>query len=1291
MNKLFKKYLRSGGLLLAAFGIVASLIIAATHQASAATYSMWTNATVPQNPSENDNAAVELGVKFRSSTAGQVTGVRFYKGTGNTGTHIGNLWSRTGTKLASATFTNETATGWQKVTFANPVAITANTTYVASYFAPKGHYAEDENYFASSATTNGPLTFLKNGSDGGNGVYRYGARSGFPARTFASANYWVDVVFNDSSSTVDTTPPTVGVVSPVDGASGIAVNDAVVATFSEALAPATVSAATATLRNVSGGVVAASVAYNSANRQVTITPNASLAMGTTYTATLTTGITDVAGNNLATNYTWSFTTAVPVDTTPPAVSSVTPTAGATGVSSATAVSAVFSEGLAPATVTAGTFTVSDSQSVPVIGTVGYDEATQTVGFVPGAALVMGTTYTATLTTGITDVAGNNLATNYSWSFTVAPAASPVDPLAQGHGGPILVVTSSAAPINNYYSEILRAEGLNSFSAVDINDLSATVLGQYDVVLLGNVPLSASQVSALTSWVNQGGNLVAMHPDKQLAGLLGLTDQDSTLSEAYLKVDTSRAPGAGIVGDTLQFHGTADRYAANAGTKIVASLYANATTATANPAVTIRQVGTNGGHAAAFTYDLATSVTRSHQGNPAWAATNRDDYATIRPDDLYYGASTTDPQSDYINLDKVAIPQADEQQRLLANLIADVNKDKKPLAKFWYFPNGKKAVVVMVGDDHQGGGAGPTFDAQIAASPAGCSVDDWECVRSTALMYTSSTISQAQATAYSEQGFEMGLHINPPNETGVATDSGCGFWSNGNVSWLGSQFDSQLSSWRAMYPNLPNQTTTRNHCAVWSDYASSAKAEATRGLRVDLNYYYWPGSWLQNRPGYFTGSGLPMRFVDSDGAYIDVYQVPSELVNENGTAWPAGIATMLDRAIGPEGYYGAIGTHYDYRGDNFETMLVQQAQQRGIPLVSGKQIQTWTDARNNSYYSNEAWSGSTYTFSATVDPAARSMMNGMVPFTTAKGTLSSMTKDGAPLTFTTQTIKGVQYAFFAATSGTYAAVYTPDTAPPTVASVAPASGTTGVSVTSPVTVSFSEPLDPATVSNNSIEVLSPAGASVPGTITYDTVTSTATFTPDNAYSTLTPYTLRVHGSDLGTPVKDLSGNALSSTYTSIFTVGIVELSLWAPAAPTYTLASGDTAQVELGLRFSSSQPGTITGIRFYKANNDAATHTVTLWDNDGNALATAATASESAIGWQTATFSAPVAVTPGATYTASYNLPTGRYPFTYTSLSSAFANGPLTALANGGVYRYGTGFPTSAFNGSNYWVDVVFAP
>jgi hypothetical protein len=159
---------------------------------------IWPASATPGTPADSDGGSVELGMKFRADVNGFVTGVRFFKGPGNTGTHIGNLWTNSGTQLATATFAGETASGWQQVNFATPVAVTANTTYVVSYFAPNGHYAADDTFFTTGVDSV-PLHALANGVDGGNGVYRYGSTGGFPNSTWQSSNYWVDVVFNETA------------------------------------------------------------------------------------------------------------------------------------------------------------------------------------------------------------------------------------------------------------------------------------------------------------------------------------------------------------------------------------------------------------------------------------------------------------------------------------------------------------------------------------------------------------------------------------------------------------------------------------------------------------------------------------------------------------------------------------------------------------------------------------------------------------------------------------------------------------------------------------------------------------------------------------------------------------------------------------------------------------------------------------------------------------------------------------------------------------------------------------
>ena len=155
---------------------------------------MWLTTTVPPIIDAGPDNAVELGMKFRASVPGVVTGLRFYKGAANTGTHVGSLWSIAGQRLATATFTDETASGWQQVTFSSPVSIAADTLYVASYFCPDGHYS-GEPYDFVQALDSPPLRAPATGEVSGNGVYSYGAASSFPVNSYYATNYMVDVLF----------------------------------------------------------------------------------------------------------------------------------------------------------------------------------------------------------------------------------------------------------------------------------------------------------------------------------------------------------------------------------------------------------------------------------------------------------------------------------------------------------------------------------------------------------------------------------------------------------------------------------------------------------------------------------------------------------------------------------------------------------------------------------------------------------------------------------------------------------------------------------------------------------------------------------------------------------------------------------------------------------------------------------------------------------------------------------------------------------------------------------------
>ncbi len=171
-------------------------------------------AAVPKVSSDPDSQAVELGLKFKVLTAGTITGVRFYKSQKNEGTHIGQLWTSSGTQLGRVMFRHESRSGWQTASFATPVAVTPGQTYIVSYHTNDGHYADDDYVFAGKGAGTQQVQALADGVQGGNGIYTYSSTPTFPTQSWKQTNYYVDVTFQPSAaSSAQPTTTTAGPTS----------------------------------------------------------------------------------------------------------------------------------------------------------------------------------------------------------------------------------------------------------------------------------------------------------------------------------------------------------------------------------------------------------------------------------------------------------------------------------------------------------------------------------------------------------------------------------------------------------------------------------------------------------------------------------------------------------------------------------------------------------------------------------------------------------------------------------------------------------------------------------------------------------------------------------------------------------------------------------------------------------------------------------------------------------------------------------------------------------------------
>src|SRR5271166_1409054 len=191
------KMLRQGVSLL--FGISLALLVSGG-KSSAQSISIFGN-LVPNNTDQANNTPLTLGVKFWSTQSGTISGIRFYRGTTSQYGYVARLYTASGTLLGSVTMAHESGhvPGWQVSTFATPISISPNTTYVAAYYLPSGTY-QRVPYGLTQGVTTGPLIAPANSAAGGNGVYNFG--SAFPSSAWESANFFVDVLFKPTGRTL---------------------------------------------------------------------------------------------------------------------------------------------------------------------------------------------------------------------------------------------------------------------------------------------------------------------------------------------------------------------------------------------------------------------------------------------------------------------------------------------------------------------------------------------------------------------------------------------------------------------------------------------------------------------------------------------------------------------------------------------------------------------------------------------------------------------------------------------------------------------------------------------------------------------------------------------------------------------------------------------------------------------------------------------------------------------------------------------------------------------------------
>ncbi len=596
----------------------------------------------------------------------------------------------------------------------------------------------------------------------------------------------------------------------------------------------------------------------------------------------------------------------------------------------------------------------------------------------------------------------------------APGSGGLGPELQG-SRPLVVLGDQ--DFADYYAEILRTEGISSFDQLALSALGE--LSHYQVAILAPTALDDSQAAALSAWVGQGGRLIALRPDDKLASLLGIGPSAGSISEGYFQVSRARW---GISDLALQFHGEADLRATLPGTAAEGQLIEGDKSPTEYPLITLREgIGPGAGKAVSFMFDLGKSVVLTRQGNPARAAQAPQLDSVPRASEFFAG---------FLDTENFLIPQADEQQRLLTRLLHDLNNDRTPLPRLWYLPGGRKLAVVMTGDDHNSQGTVGFFDVLKSAqhSPAGCSASDWSCARATSWVYSNvSGLKNGAAAALGSEGFELGPHV------ALDPDGGCADWTS--FDDLLTRFSARLSEFQSDY-GIPPASTNRSHCFVFSDWDTQPKVEEQLGIRLDENYtpYALPGT--KNRLGRLNGSALPMRFTDVAGSTLDIYQLVSDMDYEyfdSGTSraqMAQAIGALFDSSTGPDGFWGFVGTHYDYSGgleSEFRAALLGEILTRqadGVAMISAKQLLDWLDLRSETRFDELSFDAQTLRFQLHVpstlpDPG----LEGMLPASASSKSLVALRRDAVAVPLKrTFDVRGLPHVFFDAKPGSYEADY-----------------------------------------------------------------------------------------------------------------------------------------------------------------------------------------------------------------------------------------------------------------------------
>ncbi len=569
------------------------------------------------------------------------------------------------------------------------------------------------------------------------------------------------------------------------------------------------------------------------------------------------------------------------------------------------------------------------------------------------------------------------------------------------GDPVLLLTTTHN-FGFYTSELLTAEGFNAFTTDSLSDnkLTSGYLDGFRLVILPAQPVSAKQKEMLEKYVRHGGHLIAFCPDRTINGIFGIIPRNMEIENAYVQINNKTDQGKGLTGSLFRVHSRGEIYA-NEQAEVIATFHADTLAGKNYPAVVSHNYGE--GTAVAFLYNLPENIVYSRQGNPYYAGEEKDGINGLRAMDLFTGG-WVDTTSNTLNPD-------DEQMHLLSHCIEHSLAESLPLPRLWYFPDTLNCLVTLTNDGESNGEQ--DFEGQFRE------VDSMGAKMSIYILEVDK-VTKAWTDKWASRGFEISGH---PDETAEASDP----------QWRNMDKAIKLRKHQMAEKFGQDMNTIVNHWFVWCgrdstgrpDFTAQAEIESLNGIHLDANYAHYDngsnqGHFLGQRgqdQGNFTGSGLVMKFAGSHGKLLDVYQLLTDVYdqeymeNKDPDGFFECFKGLMDRSLN-EGIYSFISVkaHNNEYYFSREPLLhmIGYANLKGIPVWTADHLLDFLRMRDDASFKDITWQDHKLSFTLVSRMQNTEGLTFMLPGHSGGRGIGTVLVNGAKESSSPRVIKGFDY-------------------------------------------------------------------------------------------------------------------------------------------------------------------------------------------------------------------------------------------------------------------------------------------